>query len=83
MMKVCDDVPSIAVINRAIRARGKKTMQYQSEAVQSILDCRVAGCIPEDPSIPVSEQAGRAAIECDGPAWTALKELLQGLLAGV
>jgi len=76
-------IPSVLVINRAVRSRNKRSTQLTSDAVQSILDCAVMGCIPEDPSIPASEQNGRAAIECDGPAWTALKELLQAILAGV
>ena len=82
MMRVKDDVPSSVVVNRISKTRNRRGTQHHSDVVQSILDCSVIGRIPEDPSIPASEQRGAAAIECDGPAWTALKELLQELLAG-
>lgn len=82
MMQIHDDVSSGIVVNRMNRVRNRRGTQYNSDAVQGVLDCPVIGSIPEDPSIPTSEQKGCAAIECDGPAWTALKGLLQELLAG-
>lgn len=82
MINADDGVSAGIVINRMNRIRNRRGTQYGSDAVQSILDCPVIGRIPEDPSIPASEQKGHAAIECDGPSWNALKELLQELLSG-
>lgn len=75
-----DEANTRLVVNRMNRARVRRGTQYASETVQNLLDTAASGCIPEDPSIPASEQAGRAAIECDGPAWTALDALTRLLL---
>lgn len=71
------------VINRISRERIRQNTHYTCEATQSMLDCTAIGCIPEDASIPASEKQGRAAIECDGPAWNALDGLVRSLLQGI
>lgn len=70
------------VINRVSAERIRKKTQYAQSTVESLLDRAAIACIPEDASIPASEQRGRAAIECDGPAWTALSGLVKTLLGG-
>lgn len=76
-----DNVSSSLVINRTSRERIRRKLQHTTEAVQGVLDYPVIASIPEDPSIPACEKKGRAAIECDGPAWNVLKELLHALLS--
>lgn len=71
------------VVNRSMKERLKKGVQLSREAVQMILDRPVLAEIPEDASISMSERMGKAAIECDGPAWTSLKALTEALLSGV
>ncbi|MBE5798745.1 MAG: septum site-determining protein MinD [Clostridiales bacterium] len=78
-----DDAISSLVINHASRERIKRKTQYTQDTVQNLLDMPVMACIPEDASIPEGESHARAAIECDGPAWTALSNLSKALLAGV
>ena len=70
------------VINRISAERVRKKTHYAQSTVESLLDRAALACIPEDASIPASEQRGRAAIECDGPAWTALSGLVKTLLGG-
>ena len=70
------------VINRISTERVRKKTQYAQGTVENLLDRAALACIPEDASIPASEQRGRAAIECDGPAWTALSGLVKTLLGG-
>ena len=82
LLQTIDDQAQVAlVINRLSKERGKRGTQHRHETVQAVLDTRVIACIPEDASIPACEQKGRAAVECDGPAWTALSGLLQSLLS--
>ena len=82
LLQTIDDQAQIEIIvNRFSRERGRRGTQHTRETVQAILDTSVIACIPEDMSIPACEQKGRAAVECDGPAWTALKDLLQSLLS--
>lgn len=76
-----DEAAASLIINRVSRDRMRRGTHYSRDAVQNTLDRMAIGFIPEDPSIPASEQAGRAAIECDGPAWSALDALLKTLLA--
>lgn len=68
------------VINRMRMNRLDKKAQHPQSVVENLLDRAAVACIPEDPSIPASERRGKAAIECDGPAWTALSKLTQTLL---
>ena len=68
------------VINRVSAARIRSRTQHAQGTVENLLDRVAVACIPEDPSIPASEQLGRAAIECDGPAWTVLSGLVKTLL---
>lgn len=84
MMMRCTGSPASdsLIINRMKMDRlGKKTQHPQS-VVENLLDRPAIACIPEDASIPASELSGKAAIECDGPAWTALSKLTQALLGG-
>ena len=74
-----DCTPSL-VINRMSKERIRQSIHYTCEDVQTMLDCAAIGCIPEDASILRSEKQGRAAIECDGPAWNALEQLVHSLL---
>ena len=75
--KAC--TPSL-VVNRMSKEKVRQNIQYTCEAVQSMLECAAVACIPEDASIPLSEKQGRAAVECDGPAWNALDKLVHTLL---
>lgn len=68
------------VINRMSKEKIRQNIHHTCEAVQGMLDCMASGCIPEDASIPVCEKQGRAAIECDGPAWNAFEALVRSLL---
>jgi len=68
------------VINHLSRDRIKRKTQYTQETVQNLLECPAIACVPEDASIPTCELGGRAAIECDGPAWSALSGLTNALL---
>ena len=77
-----DPAADSLVINRISTERVRKKTQYAQSTVESLLDRAALACIPEDSSIPASEQRGRAAIECDGPAWTALSGLVKTLLGG-
>ena len=70
------------VLNRVSAERIRKKTQYPQSTVENLLDRTALACIPEDPSIPASEQRGRAAIECDGPAWPVLSGLVKTLLGG-
>lgn len=78
--KACS--PSL-VVNRMSKEYVRQNVHYASEAIQSMLECTVIGCIPEDPSIPAGEKRGRAANECDGPAWNALDRLVRELIRGM
>ena len=71
------------VLNRVAKGRIKKGTQLTRDTVQMLLDRPVLAEIPEDSSITVCERQGKAAIECDGPAWTSLKALTDELLGGV
>lgn len=68
------------VVNRMSKEKARQKIHYTCEAVESLLDCGAVACIPEDASIPLSEKQGRAAVECDGPAWNALDKLVRTLL---
>lgn len=81
MQTIEDQAQTSLILNRFSRERGRRGTQHTKETVQAVLDTPVIACIPEDMSIPACEQKGRAAIECDGPAWTALSNLLQSLLS--
>lgn len=70
------------VINRVSAERVRKKTQYAQSTVENLLDRAAIACIPEDAGIPASEQRGRAAIECDGPARAALSGLVKTLLSG-
>lgn len=73
--------PAISlVVNRMSKEKIRQNIHYPYDAVQGMLDCTASGCIPEDSSIPVCEKQGRAAIECDGPAWNAFEALVRSLL---
>ena len=71
---------SSLILNRTSREKSKRKLQYTQDTVQNLLDLPVLACIPDDLSIPECEYRGRAAIECDGPAWTALSGLAKTLL---
>lgn len=68
------------IVNRARRDFERRGAQLGSSAVGMILDCRVLGVIPEDDSVVLSAKSGRPAIECDGPAWSALSGIARQLL---
>lgn len=77
-----DDMASTSlVLNHVSRDRIKRKIQHTQDTVQNLLDLPVLACIPEDASIPECESRARTAIECNGPAWTALSELTKALLA--
>lgn len=82
LMQRClgDAAGSTLVINRVLPERGKRVHQYSKDAVQNTLDRVASGIIPEDASIAICEEKARAAIECDGPAKAALRDLLKTLL---
>lgn len=77
-----DGAANSLIINRMSRDRVKRKTQYAQETVENLLDMPAIACIPEDPSIPECECSGRAAIECNGPAWNVLSKLAKALLAG-
>lgn len=85
LMQHCmgDMAGTTLVINRMLPERGKRDRQYSRDAVQNTLDRVASGVIPEDSSIAVCEEKARAAIECDGPAKSALRDLLKTLLQAV
>ena len=77
-----DDPSTVSlVLNHVSRDRIKRKIQYSQDTVQSLLDLPVLVSIPEDGSIPECESHARAAIECNGHAWTALSGLTKALLA--
>lgn len=71
------------IVNRMSKEKIRRNTQYTHEAVQGMLDCPLISCIPEDSSISAGEKRGRTAIECDGPAWNALDNLVRTLLQGI
>ena len=71
---------SVLLLNRIQPALLRAGQQYDDQTVQMTLDCPVLGAIPEDRTIPLSAAKGRPAIECDGPAWTALSRALSPLV---
>ena len=71
---------SLLLLNRTQSALLRAGQQYDANTVQMTLDCPVLGEVPEDKTIPLSAAKGRPAIECDGPAWTALSQALMPLL---
>lgn len=73
-------VEHVLAINRINRERLRKGTQYDAQTVQSILDCRLIGCIPEDSSIIDGEKRGYAAIECHGAAYPVLSAMVKTLL---
>lgn len=81
--KDSDNAACSLIINRSSRDRIKRKTQYSQSTVESLLDMPALACIPEDLSIPECESSARAAIECDGPAWTALSALAKELLSSV
>lgn len=78
-----DDASCSLIINRVSRERIKRKTQYPQNIVENLLDMPALACIPEDSSIPECECNARAAIECNGPAWTALSALAKALLSGI
>ena len=82
MMQTADAATNELIINRISRDRIKRKQQYPQDTVESLLDVPALACIPEDPSIPECEYTARAAIECSGPAKSALNALLKALLSG-
>lgn len=71
------------IINRISREGIKRKTQYPQSTIESLLDIPALACIPEDSSIPECENRARSAIECNGPAWTALSALSKKLLSSV
>ena len=71
---------SLLLLNRTQPTLLHAGQQYDAQTVQTTLDCPVLGEIPEDGTIPLSAIRGRPAIECDGPAWTALSQAFLSLL---
>lgn len=82
MMSSADAALKELVINRISRDRVKRKNQYPQTTVESLLDLPALACIPEDSSIPECEFRARAAIECSGPAKSALNALTKSLLSG-
>ena len=83
LMHRADDLASDdLIINRVRTDRLNRKTQYTQDTVQNLLDRAALACIPEDAGIPAGEQRGKAAIECSGPAWTALNRLIKSLLGG-
>lgn len=80
MRCVGESVGTSLVINRISRERVKRGYQHSQDAVQMTLDRMAIGCIPEDAAIAAAQCRGIPAIECDGPARTALRDLLKSLL---
>jgi len=81
--KDSDAATSSLIINRISRECIKRKTQYPQGTIENLLDMPALACIPEDPSIPECENSARAAIECNGPAWTALSALSKELLSSV
>jgi len=75
-----DGASNSIVLNRVSKLKSKRKLHHTQETVQAILDMPVIASIPEDESIPLGAQKGKAAIECDGPAWTVFRDLLKALL---
>lgn len=71
------------IVNRVGRERFRRKKQYTQDMIQNLLELPVLSSIPDDSSIPECESRTRAAIECDGPAWTVLSSLVKSLLSGV
>lgn len=63
------------IVNRFRRDFVRRGAHHTQDAVGQMLDCAIDGSIPEDDSIPLGAMHGRAAIECDGPAWECLKKI--------
>lgn len=83
MMRCAAEASGISlVINQMSRERVRRGTQHSQDAVQMALDRVAIGCIPEDAAIASAEKKGCAAIECDGPARAALRELLRALQSG-
>ena len=75
------DSSSVSVVlNRVSKAKNRKRIHHSQDTVQAILDMPVIASIPEDETIPLGEQKGKSAIECDGPAWTVFRDLLKSFL---
>lgn len=81
--KESDTAACSLIINRINRERIKRKTQFPQSIVENLLDTPALACIPEDPSIPECELNARAAIESNGPAWTALSALSRELLIGI
>ncbi|MBQ7887794.1 MAG: P-loop NTPase [Clostridia bacterium] len=82
LSRAADEASNSLIINRISRDRVKRKTQYPQSTVENLLDMPALACIPEDPSIPECECSARAAIECNGPAWTVLSNLSKALLGG-
>ena len=81
MMHTADAATNELIINRISKDRIKHKTQYPQGTVESLLDMPALACIPEDPSIPECESAARTAMECSGPAKSALSTLIKALLS--
>jgi len=70
------------VINRVNRERVKRKLQYDLDTIQMVMDRIAVGYIPEDFAIAEAEKRGKAAIESDGSAKSALQTMVKKLLNG-
>ena len=68
------------VLNRTRKDFLRKGVYMDASAIAMLLDCPVLGVVPEDDSICSGVKKGRSAIECDGPARSALSGILDQLL---
>ena len=68
------------VLNRTRKDFLRKGVYMDASAIAMLLDCPVLGVVPEDDSICYGVKKGRSAIECDGPARSALSGILDQLL---
>lgn len=59
----------------------KRKTQYSPETASMLLDCPILGSITEDDSLTAGAHNGRPAIECDGPAWSILSDMVRVLLS--
>ncbi len=70
------------ILSRVDAHEVRRKTQYPAQVVENLLDRPAIACIPEDRSLSACMQRGKAAIECGGPAGTALFKLVKTLLQG-